>query len=234
MLTQLIQIAKKFKFYVKIRRCGRFLESAIGDLWMNIDTKGLYVFSGEQGQNCDAFDYDTIAHVAIKKVISLTKPSNDDVVYDLGCGKGRVACHFAQQRVRKIVGIEISDLLCEIAKTNIQKLRNRRSPVEIINADVVTADLSDGTIFFLFNPFGERTLRSVLRNIAESHDVNKTIAIIIYVNPQFQHVFEEFSCFHILYDYQRTSGQRVVIYQNNINDVEKGFETSRKLGANNG
>ena len=216
MLTQLIQKAKKFKLYIRIRRWARFLESAIGDWWMNIDTKGLYAFNGERGQNCDAFDYDTVAHVAIRKVIRLIKPADDDVVYDLGCGKGRIVCHFAQQRVRKVVGIEISDVLCEIAKANIQKLRNKRSPVEIINADVLTADLSDGTIFYLNNPFGERTLRSVLRNIVESHGVNKTTATIIYVNPRFQHVFEEFSCFDILYDYQRTSGQRVRIYRTNF------------------
>ena len=197
----------------RIARLGRFVESVLGDLWLNVHTRGALYLARNRGRNQDAVEYDTIAHSAIKKVMRLVHPGTDDVAYDMGCGKGRVICHFARRRVRKVVGIEISEELCETARANVRRLRNRRSPVEIINADVTLEDLSDGTIYYMFHPFGEKTLREVLKNIETSHDLTTTKVTVIYVNAQFAHVFELFPCFQIVHDYQRANGQRVIIYR---------------------
>lgn len=155
-------------------------------------------------------------------MIRLVQLIADDVVFDIGCGKGRAICHFAQQRVRKVVGIEISEQLCEIARTNARRLRNRRSPVEIINADAAIADVSEGTIYYMFNPFGEETLRDVLKNIETSHDLTTAWVTIIYMHALFAHVFDQFLCFEVVHEYQRVNGHRVVIYRNRGRSTSNG------------
>jgi SAM-dependent methyltransferase len=191
---------------------GRFTESVIGDLCMNVNTRGAVHFGTQRGIYGDGCQFETCAHSAISKTIDLVKPTPYDVVYVLGCGKGRAVCHFAQRRVRKVIGIEISKRLCEIALGNARTLCFSKSPIEIRNRDVATADISDGTVFFMFNPFGEKTLRQVLRNIINSSQCGNPIRFI-YINPVFSEVFDEFQGFEVVYDYRRHRGQRVVIHR---------------------
>lgn len=51
------------------------------------------------------------------------KLSREDVFYDIGCGMGRMLCVVARQRIRKCVGIELLEPLCEEAKRNALRLR---------------------------------------------------------------------------------------------------------------
>jgi precorrin-6B methylase 2 len=192
---------------------ARTAESVLGDWYMNVTTHGAVFFDCERGVNQDSHDFENVAHCAIRKTIKLARPTATDVVYVLGSGQGRAVCHFARQRVQKVVGIEISQELCEVARHNARKLRNPNSPIEIRNADVTLTDISDGTIFFMFNPFGEKTLRHVLTTIATNR--HNGFVRIIYMNAQFSHVFKDFTCFEIAYEYRRGRGQRVVIYRNN-------------------
>jgi hypothetical protein len=212
----IFQIATKtndLKVLRMILDLGRFAESVIGDWYMNVNTRGAFYFDCKQGINQDSYDFETVAHCAIRKTIKLARPTASDVVYVLGSGKGRAVCHFARQRVQKVVGIEISQELCEIARNNARRLRNANSPIEIRNADVALTDISDGTIFFMFNPFGGKTLRHVLTNIRTRR--HNGFVRIIYMNAQFPHVLEEFPWLEIAFDYRRGRGQRVVIYRNN-------------------
>jgi hypothetical protein len=51
-----------------------------------------------------------------------------------------------------------------------------------VEGDAVTADLSEGTVYFLFNPFGAATLAGVLENIKESLVINPRKIRILYIN----------------------------------------------------
>jgi len=73
-------------------------------------------------------------------------------VYDLGCGHGRVLLYgaslFPQIRFK---GVE---LVSERVKAIQQAARNAKlTNVELINENVLNVDLSDGTVFYFFNPF---------------------------------------------------------------------------------
>lgn len=184
---------------------------------MGVNTRGSVYFENPRGEYHDAFDFETISHYTIEKVIRQTQLKEEDTAFVLGCGKGRAVCHLARRNLHKVVGIEISSKLVSMAQENVQKLRGRRAPVEICNADVASADLSKGNIFFMFNPFGAETLKQVIENIQNSHDISRSRIIIIYVNATCAHVFEEFPWLQAKHDYYRSNDQRVVIYQNNIN-----------------
>jgi hypothetical protein len=45
------------------------------------------------------------------------------------------------------------------------KLRGRKAPIEIVCGDASTADLGEGMIYFMFNPFGADTMGDTLENI---------------------------------------------------------------------
>ncbi len=151
--------------------------------------------------------------LSILRIIRLVKPKPDDVVFVLGCGKGRALCHFARCHVSRVVGIEISKFLSEVSKSNAQSLRRPHAPIEILNMDAATADLSEGTIFFMFNPFGPETLRDVIENIERARIALWKPLVIIYMNATYAHVFSGFPWLRVFFDYSRLNSQRVLIYR---------------------
>src|SRR4030042_1833565 len=92
-----------------LNRLGRLIESIAGDWWLNINTRSWRFINPHCTLYADTVDYETTTHSAIMKVVRIVKPTNNDLVFDLGCGKGRAICHFARLPVRKVVGIEISE-----------------------------------------------------------------------------------------------------------------------------
>ncbi len=195
--------------------CVRAAEARLGDRLLNIHSGGPVHFKEKRGAHSDAFDFEPGAHIGILKAIRLLSLSASDCVYVLGAGKGRTVCHFARHGVRKVVGIEIEPALCEVCRKNVETLRCRRSPVDILNVDAATCDFSDGTVFFMFNPFGPETLRHVLKNIG-LHADSRPIRIV-YMNALFPQVFGEFNWIEVEADYRKlVSGQRVIIYRNRL------------------
>ena len=114
----------------------------------------------------------------------------DAVGGDIGCGMGRVVCLFARAKIKKSIGVEISAELAKIARLNAQRLRGRKAVIEIIVADAAEADYSEGTIFFLLNPFGRETLEAVLDRIKPSVEAFPRHIQILYVNPFHEEVLK--------------------------------------------
>lgn len=110
----------------------------------------------------DSLRDDAYSYLKLWKYSNLLKPSREDIVFDIGCGVGRILCVFARRPVRKCVGIEISTIYAERARQNAKRLKGRKAPIEIFVADAAEADYSEGTIYCLFNPFGAKTLQLVL------------------------------------------------------------------------
>jgi hypothetical protein len=192
----------------------RYLESIIWDKWMNVDTAHFDSYNKlMQGLKGDSHPFQSCAHYTVRSAIKMVKPTPDDTVIILGCAKGRPVCHFARLKVKKVIGIEIIPELSKIAEMNASKLRGRKAPIEIKNIDAALADYSEGSIFYMPNPFGEKTLRSVLSKIELSHKKNRKPLTIIYVIPQFAKVFEDFPWLKKTQDVNRFTGLRTIIYK---------------------
>jgi len=136
----------------------------------------------ERARHDDNVRYETADYWNIRKVARILKPGPEDVFYDIGSGMGRMLCVMARRPIRKCIGIELFEPLCEIARRNVASLRGRKAPVEIRCADAATADLSDGTIYYMFNPFGEETLRDALENIRTSLSRKSRTVTLVYYN----------------------------------------------------
>ena len=113
-----------------------------------------------------------------------------DVVADLGCGKGRVVCCATRFRIQKAIGVEVNPHHIQTAAENARRLRNRRAEIEIIPGLAQEADLSEATVYYLFNPFGAATLAQVAARIKAFTVMRRRPARIAYVLPKFGEVLD--------------------------------------------
>ncbi len=180
---QVSYIAKFFFFYIpkslEILIKERQYEKRFG-----IETSTIYLLRDNLSLYKDGEDYQPTPYKKLEKVVEYLKLSSDDVCADLGCGKGRVVFFFASQKVKKVIGVELVENLVNIAKKNLNSLKIKdRATVEIFLGDVTSFNFEECTIFFLFNPFGYKTLEKVILNIKNTLVTNPRRIRILYYNP---------------------------------------------------
>lgn len=110
---------------------------------------------------CDIFDF--IEHASI---------SQQDVVMDLGSGLGHVTLLTAICTGARCIGIELQAAYVASARQCAAELQVRHA--QFIEQDVRAANLSEGTVFYLYTPFTGRILREVLDRLkceAEGHAI---------------------------------------------------------------
>jgi len=159
------------------RAKNAFWETALG-----ISTRGVI-----DTDHADSYHYATMAYATIGRVLDQLALKPDDVFVDIGCGKGRVVCAAGRRSIRRATGIERSEELATQARRNAASVRGRRAPIEVHQADAVDFDYGDGTVFFLYNPFGAATMETVLDRIGRQTS-GRSIRIA-YVNPIHDDVF---------------------------------------------
>ncbi len=142
-------------------------------------------------KNGDMGGYYAIDYAVLRRIIQFLEPRPSDTVFDLGAGKGRVVCMFARLRLQRCVGVELSPALAETAMANARRLRGRETPIDIVRQDAAQADLDDGTIYVLFNPFGADTLNEVLTKIERSLAVNPRSLTVVYINDLHRRLLED-------------------------------------------
>jgi hypothetical protein len=96
-------------------------------------------------------------------LIGLTALTATDVLVDLGSGLGHVPLLAAILTSARSIGIELEGTYVERARQCAQRLNLNR--VTFIQQDARAADLSTGTVFYLYTPFTGSILSSVLRRL---------------------------------------------------------------------
>lgn len=88
-------------------------------------------------------------HDIVEEMLEMADIREDDIVYDLGCGDGRIVVQAAKKRGCKGVGFEIVPELVKQARENVRK-NNVRHLVRIRNADLFKADISEATVLPIY------------------------------------------------------------------------------------
>ncbi|WP_327582333.1 class I SAM-dependent methyltransferase [Nonomuraea sp. NBC_00507] len=111
----------------------------------------------------------------------------DDVFIDFGSGMGRIvfqaAAHYP---FRRVIGVELSRDLHQIAQANVERNRPRFlcQNVELVNGNVLDYDIPDDvTMAFFFNPFTGQTFDTVIDRLLASVDTNPRWLRIVYLCP---------------------------------------------------
>jgi ubiquinone/menaquinone biosynthesis C-methylase UbiE len=128
-----------------------------------------------------------------------------EVVYDLGCGDGRIVITAAREFKAKGVGVEISDRLAREAEDQVRKL-GLQNRVSIVHGDLLNVDLRSADIVTLYlltdvndrlKPTFEKELRPGARVVSHDFEIrgwrpwrtesvnvtNRTHMIYVYLMP---------------------------------------------------
>ncbi len=114
---------------------------------------------------------------------------------DLGSGKGRTLLMASDYPFRRIVGVELLPALHHATLDNLTKYQNESQKcfaIESICADATAFSfLVQPIVLFLFNPFPESGLRSVVANLERSLRERPRKIYVLYHNPLLEQVLAE-------------------------------------------
>jgi SAM-dependent methyltransferase len=109
------------------------------------------------------------------------------VFVDLGSGKGRVLLMASEYPFRKVIGVELSPALHEIALRNVERWRSptrRCRAIELVCMDAAEFVLPrEDVLIYLFQPFPAETMRVVLDNLGRSLVARPRRVRLAYLNP---------------------------------------------------
>ncbi len=88
-------------------------------------------------------------HEVVAKMLEMAKVTKDDVVYDLGCGDGRIVVAAAKKFGCKAFGYDIDPQRIAEAKANVEKNKLEKL-VKIEQKDIFELDLSKANVVTLY------------------------------------------------------------------------------------
>jgi SAM-dependent methyltransferase len=139
-------------------------------------------FEAQGATRTESATYRTLAKLFSNPLVRVD-PS--DVLVDVGCGKGRVINYWLLSGLKnRIVGIELTPAVGEWTRARLAKFE----AVEILIGDAVEMLPTDGTVFFLFNPFGRETMAAFVRQLLMR--VRADSLKIVYLNARHLDVFD--------------------------------------------
>ena len=145
------------------------------DKKLNISTESVD-YSEEDNQN---YGYDPTPYIVLERLVELDILKKDDVVVDYGCGKGRI-CFFINSQVGcRIVGIDHSERLLEIARENLESYGGG-ADIDFVNSKAEDYVPDGANCLYFFNPFSSHVFQEVLRRIGESYGRNPREILIFF------------------------------------------------------
>jgi SAM-dependent methyltransferase len=136
-------------------------------------------------KHADTKPYHPLSYESILWALQRIPYGEEQVEFvDIGCGMGRAICTAATRPFRSVTGVELSPSLSEVSRQNLAKLKGRRAKtVNVHEGDATAFPISPtANVFYLFNPFGGDTLRTVIGNIGRSLEAHPRPATIIFFN----------------------------------------------------
>ena len=126
--------------------------------------------TGRDETNADAYHhpYEPTPYSILERLAKSGLISNDDVVLDYGCGKGRVGFFLSYRVKAKTIGIEYDEHIYQRA------LENRKTALSKIKPDFVLSSAEEYEVpaevnrCYFFNPFSVEILHTVCARIIES------------------------------------------------------------------
>jgi SAM-dependent methyltransferase len=136
----------------------------------------------------------------------------DYTFLDIGAGKGRAVLLASEFPFRQVIGVELNPAMAAIARTNADTWNRAHAtdptasataPIHIIQDDALNLNLpGTPTLIFLFHPFEDPVLKSLLRRIETAFADNPGTVDILYVNAEHGPTLNRHSAFALLWQGQ--------------------------------
>ncbi|HMM19215.1 MAG TPA: methyltransferase domain-containing protein [Selenomonadales bacterium] len=146
------------------------------------------VLHGNQASEFKALGANDVYHTdygAMPFIFGQAAIAPEDVLVDVGCGKGRVinywlSCSYAN----RIVGLELDPA---VAASTARQFAARPN-VAIVPGDAIANLPPDGTVFYFYNPFTEEKVGEFERTLRKR--AGKKAVKVVYYNPKSLHAFD--------------------------------------------
>lgn len=159
------------------------------DWRLGIRTTGL-VAPRELGHDVNRQPYEAIHYRCLDVIMDYFDPSPQlDVLLDYGSGMGRAVIVAAMRPFKRVIGVELSATLNQIALDNIGRTRSKLvcTDVQIVTIDATQYQVpTEVTCVFLFNPFTGPVLQAVQRQIHDSLRQKPRPLRLVYMHPAHQ------------------------------------------------
>ena len=146
---------------------GKYFEWKLG-----ISTAGIIPSDALGHPHADYHEYDPAYYGSIHTIMrALDLRRGNDVFIDFGSGKGRVLIVAAMYPFQRMIGVEFSPELNDIAQQNIQRALKwtKCQNIEAIAVDAAVYEVhDDAAVLYFQNPFSGEILGKVLENIKAS------------------------------------------------------------------
>jgi len=125
-------------------------------------------------------------HAALRRIFrGRVRPG--DVLVDIGCGRGRVLDHWLSHFPgHRIIGIELDP---EVATETAHRLR-RHENCTVLSGDALELLPPDGTLFYLYNPFGAEQVTDLRTRLAARPRSSRPL-LVLYHNPKHVEAFAD-------------------------------------------
>ena len=178
-----IREAIRFKLYLP----ARYLSSLLVDWYYGIDTEKTIKqkalgFSEDIGEK-----YESTPTSEFKKIIQALTISRNDVLLDMGSGKGKVLILAGKYGFKKVIGVDISEKINRIAQENIKKMKPKLvcKEYQVLTSNASTFEIPiDVTHIYFFNPFPYKVMEAVMIQIKKSTAMFYRPITLVYYNPK--------------------------------------------------
>lgn len=146
--------------------------------------------TGRNDKHADThrYPYEPTAYSIIGRLIDSEFLSDKDILFDYGCGMGRVPIYLHKKVGCKAYGIEIVEDFYNIACNNAQN-SNCNNEVKFVCGRAENYELpSDVTACFFFNPFDIGIMRGVMKQIIKSYDECPREISLFFYYPQDEYI----------------------------------------------
>jgi SAM-dependent methyltransferase len=169
----------------KVNSIYRRLHNFLGDLRYG---RPLYGSIPSRYADLGANSTENSSYLSLKQIFEgAIRP--DDVLVDVGCGRGRVINWWLSQGLsNRMVGIELDENIATETRHRLRRFDN----VEIIAGDAVEQLPQDASLIYLYNPFDARVMHTFKSRVKDIlvHS-NRNVTKLIYLNCKHLNVFEQ-------------------------------------------
>ncbi len=170
------------------------------DKKLNIDTIG----RDDSKEDACHYPYEPTPYCVLERLADSGYISDENLVIDYGCGKGRVGFFLNHQLGCKVIGLDFDERMCQVAyenlqnyeaksakeaakKTNIEVIKDKM-PIEFLCEDAEKYEIKGADAFYFFNPFSVEILQSVVAKIKKSYYENLREIQLFFYYPSDEYI----------------------------------------------
>lgn len=150
-------------------------------------------FNIKGNQLAHATEYMPVSYFTIEELFShLPESARAGIFLDIGCGKGRAMCIAAHYGYNKVWGIDFAKEMIEAAEKNLGELKQEIPGLDyqLWWQDVSLFEIEkEVSTVFLFNPFDEVLMKTVVQKINRSLKEHPRSFYILYASPRHEELF---------------------------------------------